>query len=394
MYQRPHFQELISRLAEPRNFIQVIAGPRQVGKTTLVGQLLETVNMPVHFASADGVVNGDSVWLEQQWEIARFRMKQSESANGILAIDEIQKIPNWSEIVKANWDADTRQKTGLKVILLGSSRLLLQQGLTESLMGRFELTYLGHWSFSEMNAAFGMTAEQFVWFGGYPGPVFLTSDEPRWKQYISDSLIEPSISRDILSLTRVDKPALLRRLFDLGCLYSGQIISYTKIVGQLHDAGNTTTLAHYLELLDSAGLLGGLEKFSGNHLRQRASSPKFQVHNTALISARHPEQFKNVLEQPDQWGRLVESAVGAHLLNYARQEHYKLFYWREGNDEIDFVLEHHGKTVALEIKSSFARSYSGMEKFRQKFQPDKMLLIGKTGLPWQELLQINPRELF
>ncbi|MEZ4827810.1 MAG: ATP-binding protein [Bacteroidia bacterium] len=372
----------------------MIVGPRQVGKTTLVGQLLEAVNMPVHFASADGVANSDSVWLEQQWEIARFRVKQSGSSEGILAVDEIQKIPNWSEIVKANWDADTRQKTGLKVILLGSSRLLLQQGLTESLMGRFELTYLGHWSFSEMNAAFDMTAEQFVWFGGYPGPVFLIPDENRWKQYVADSLIEPSISRDILSLTRVDKPALLRRLFEFGSLYSGQIISYSKIVGQLHDAGNTTTLAHYLDLLDSAGLLGGLEKYSASHIRQRASSPKFQVHNTALIAARHPEKFENIFGKPDQWGRLVESAVGAHLLNYARQGHIKLYYWREGNDEIDFVLEHRGKIVALEVKSSITRSHSGMDVFSRKYNPDKMFLIGKSGLPWQEFLQVNPQDLF
>ncbi|MEZ4772498.1 MAG: ATP-binding protein [Bacteroidia bacterium] len=393
MYQRPHFQELLKRINEPRNFIQVVAGPRQVGKTTLVGQLLDAIDMPVHFVSADGIANGDSVWLEQQWEVARFRMRQSGASQGVLAIDEIQKIPNWSEIVKANWDADTRQKNGLKVVLLGSSRLLLQQGLTESLTGRFELTYLGHWSLAEMNAAFDMTAEQFVWFGGYPGSAFLIPDELRWKQYVSDSLIEPSISRDILSLTRVDKPALLRRLFEFGCLYSGQIVSYSKMVGQLHNAGNTTTLAHYLELLDSAGLLGGLEKFSGNHLRQRASSPKFQVHNTALIAAKHPEQFATITGQPEQWGRLVESAVGAHLLNYARQAHYQLFYWREGNDEVDFVIEYHGKTLALEIKSSIARSYSGMEKFRQKFQPGKILLIGKTGIPWQEFLQINPLEL-
>lgn len=394
MFQRIHFQQLSKRLQEPRTFLQVIVGPRQVGKTTLVGQLLNALEIPNHYVSADGIANSSSAWLEQQWEVARQRLRSAGAPEFIFAIDEIQKIANWSEVVKANWDADTRQGLALKVILLGSSRLLLQQGLTESLTGRFEVTYLGHWSLVEMEAAFGLTAEQFAWFGGYPGAASVLADEWRWKKYVTDALIEPSISRDILSLSRVDKPALLRRLFELGSLYSGQMLSYNKMVGQLQDAGNTTTLAHYLNLLDSAGLLGGLEKYAGERLRQRASSPKFQVHNTAFISAQQPELFATILQQPDRWGRMVESAVGAHLLNYARQENYQLHYWREGNEEVDFVLTHRGKTLALEVKSGAARSLSGMEFFRRQFQPDKMLLIGSTGLPWQELLRMNPVDLF
>lgn len=278
---------------------------------------------------------------------------------------------------------------------LGSSRLLLQQGLTESLTGRFELTYLGHWSLSEMQTAFDWTAEQFAWFGGYPGTATLIQDERRWKRYVSDALVEPSISRDILSLTRVDKPALLRRLFEFGCLYSGQLLSYNKMLGQLQDVGNTTTLAHYLELLDSAGLLCGLEKYAADRLRQRLSSPKLQVHNTALIAALHPAGFAEVYQQPEQWGRIVESAVGAHLVNYARQEGFRLFYWREGNDEVDFVIENRGKTIGIEVKSSATKGNTvGMENFRKQFQPNKLLLIGQTGLSWQEFLNINPIELF
>ncbi|MDZ7881003.1 MAG: DUF4143 domain-containing protein [Saprospiraceae bacterium] len=394
MFQRPHFQLLTNRLSEPRAFIQVLAGPRQVGKTTLALQLLTQSDFPSHDVSADGVVNAHAAWLDQQWEIARLKWRQSGASAFIFSIDEIQKIPNWSETVKANWDADTRNNVPIKLLLLGSSRLLIQQGLTESLAGRFELTYISHWSLSEMAATFGFSAEDFVWFGGYPGSARLIGDEFRWKKYVSDALIEPSISRDILSLTRVDKPALLRRLFEIGCQYSGQILSFNKILGQLFDAGNSTTLAHYLNLLDSAGLLGGVEKFAGDLIRQRQSSPKFQVHNTALISAILPETQAQLRQIPDKWGRLVESAVGAHLLNFAKQEDYEVFYWRDGNDEVDFVLQYRGKTVAIEVKSGALRPVSGMKIFRRKFNPDKILLVGTGGLPWQEFLTINPVSIF
>lgn len=394
MFQRFHFQSLVQRIESPRKFIQVLAGPRQVGKTTLTGQLLSTSKTPSHYVSADAVANSNAVWLNQQWEVARQKFQASAAPAFILAIDEIQKISNWSEAVKANWDADTFAGLPIQVILLGSSRLLLQSGLTESLAGRFELTYIGHWSLSEMETAFGWNAEKFAWFGGYPGSATLVEDEFRWKKYVVDALIEPSISRDILSLSRVDKPALLRRLFELGCLYSGQILSYNKMLGQLLDSGNTTTLAHYLELLDSAGLIGGIEKYAGDRIRQRQSSPKFQVHNTALIAAQQPLTFSEIKQQPEHWGRIVESAIGAHLLNYARQEDYQLFYWREANDEVDFILQYRGKILALEVKSTTSGNTSGMKAFQVKFAPHKVLLISANGLSWQEFLKINPVMLF
>ena len=311
-----------------------------------------------------------------------------------MVIDEIQKIDNWSETVKLLWDTDTRNKVNLKVILLGSSRLLLQQGLTESLAGRFESTYMGHWSFDEMQQAFGWDVNQYVWFGGYPGSATLINDEERWKTYVTESLIETSISKDILMLTRVDKPALMKRLFELGCLYSGQILSYTKVLGQLQDAGNTTTLSHYLELLDTAGLLAGIEKYAPDVIRQRSSSPKFQVHNTALISAQRNDLFKDILAKPDQWGRMVESANGAHLINHSLTEKFNLHYWREQNEEVDFVIERKGKVIGLEVKSGAAGSTSGMTAFKNKFNPDKVLLIGNAGLPWQDFLKLNPVSLF
>ncbi len=394
MFQRPHFKELKSRIQEQRKLIQVVMGPRQVGKTTLVNQLTEEVNIQSYFISADAIASSDNAWLAQQWEVARQRMTVNKGTEFLLIIDEIQKIGNWSEIVKQLWDTDTREKRPLKVILLGSSRLLLQQGLTESLAGRFETTYMSHWSFIEMNHAFNWTLDQYIWFGGYPGSGDLIHNEERWKNYINQSLIETSISKDILMLTRVDKPTLMRRLFELGCLYSGQILSFTKILGQLQDAGNTVTLSHYLELLDTAGLLGGIEKYAADIIRKRSSSPKFQVHNTALISAQRNEFFDEVRNDPKEWGRIVESAIGAHLVNAALTDGFKVYYWRERNDEVDFVLERRGKVIAIEVKSGEDQNRSGLNNFQKQFNPSKILLIGKTGLSIEEFLRLNPVTLF
>lgn len=394
MIQRSHYQLLKIRIAEPRKFIQVLIGPRQIGKTTLITQLLRQSVLPYHFVSADAVPATNISWIEQQWETARLRNNSEERGEFLLVLDEIQKIDNWSEIVKKLWDEDTFNNRNIKVILLGSSRLLLQQGLTESLAGRFETIYMGHWSFNEMHAAFGWTIHQYIWFGGYPGSANLIEDEGRWKDYVTNSLIETSISKDILMLTRVDKPALMKRLFELGCLYSGQILSYTKIMGQLLDAGNTTTLSHYLSLLDTAGLLAGIEKYSKDSIRKRSSSPKFQVHNTALISAQRNERLEEIEKDAIAWGRLVESSIGAHLTNHSLMEGFKVYYWREGNDEIDFVIERRGKVVGIEVKSGNTQKASGIDSFRNKFHPDKILLIGKNGLTYEEFLKINPAELF
>ena len=393
MFERTHLQVLTTRMQEPRKFIQVVMGPRQVGKTTMVTQLADKMKKGYYFISADAVAAANTTWLTQQWETARLMMKQDNALEFLLIVDEIQKISNWSETVKLLWDEDSRKAVLLKVILLGSSRLLLQQGLTESLAGRFETTYMGHWSLQEMQTAFGWTVNEYVWFGGYPGAATLIRDETRWKAYINQSLIETSISKDILMLTRIDKPALLKRLFELGCLYSGQILSMTKILGQLQDHGNTVTLSHYLELLDTAGLLAGIEKYSTNPLRVRSSSPKFQVHNTALISAQRNESFSDMGLQPDLRGRMVESAIGAHLINHALAGSYSLHYWRERNDEVDFVIANKGKLIGIEVKTNQTVSTKGMAAFQKTFNPDKILLIGDSGLAWQEFLLMDPSGL-
>lgn len=394
MFERPLLEDLRKRMQERRRFIQVLMGPRQVGKTTLVTQLLKRLEVNHVFVSADAVPATNHLWLEQIWESARLKLSQEPGAEGILVIDEIQKISNWSEIVKKMWDEDTRAGRNLKVILLGSSRLLLQQGLSESLAGRFENSYLGHWSYNEMREAFGWTVEEFVWFGGYPGSSGLIDDEIRWKNYVTGALIESSISRDILMMTRVDKPALMKRLFELGCLYSGQILSFTKVQGQLQDAGNTTTLAHYLSLLDTAGLLAGIEKYAADVVRKRSSSPKFQVHNNALISAQSNALFHDIKKDALEWGRIVESAIGAHLINSAQASGFNVYYWRHRDEEVDFVLEQRGRVIALEVKSGRGRGTKGMKTFDEQFHPEKVLLVGRAGISWQEFLSIDPIDLF
>jgi predicted AAA+ superfamily ATPase len=394
MIERSHIEQLKKRLDEPRNFIQVIIGPRQVGKTTMILQFLKKYSRGFVYESADTIMNSNRVWLQQVWETARLKKSASGADEFLLVIDEVQKVENWSELVKQQWDKDTREGKNLKVVLLGSSRLLIQKGLSESLAGRFETLPMNHWSFSEMEAAFEWTIEQYIYFGGYPGSALLLDDEDRWKNYIKDALIETSISKDILMLTRVDKPALLKRLFEIGSLYSGQILSYTKLMGELQDAGNTTTLAHYLNLLSDSGLLGGLEKYAGNVIRQRSSSPKFQVYNNALLSAQVNRKFSDVVVNPKEWGRLVESSVGAHLLNHSISERYQISYWRESNSEVDFVLEKNGKVIAIEVKSGRRAANLGMNVFAQKFHPDRILLVGTGGFGIEDFLRINPITLF
>ena len=396
MYKRPLFNEVIKRLREPRKFIQVLAGPRQCGKTTLILQVLDAVSIPSHYASADAVPKRNNVWIEQQWETARLRSKQNRNHKDfILVLDEIQKIVDWTETVKKLWDEDSRNNIPVKTVLLGSSPLLLQQGLDESLGGRFEMIRLTHWPFKEMKEAFGLSFEEYIYFGGYPGAVSLISDLQRWKNYIRDALIETTISKDILMMTKVDKPALLRQLFELGSLYSAQILSYNKMIGQLQDAGNTTTLAHYLKLLSGAGMITGLEKYAGEEVRQRASSPKFQVLNNALLTAQMTLTFEESRADPEIWGRLVESAVGAYLVNVAVEKHINVYYWRFKDREVDFLLERGDRLAAIEVKSGHKmKQMPGLELCARKFKNVKMLLVGQTGLPIEEFLQVDPNDLF
>lgn len=390
-YIRPHASELEKRILEPRRLIQVVAGPRQVGKTTLVRQVCDRLRIPFRYATADEPFLKGRAWIDQQWDLARLENRTSGAKGSVLILDEIQKISGWSETVKRLWDEDTHAGSGPKVILLGSAPLLIGKGLSESLAGRFEIMHLGHWPYFEMKDAFHWSIDEFLFHGGYPGAAPLIGDPQRWTRYILDSLVETTLSRDVLLLTRVDKPALLRRLFDLCCAYSGQILSYNKMLGQLLDAGNTTTLAHYLELLAGAGMATGLQKFAGETARIRASSPKLQVYNTALIGAQCGLALGEAKQDGRFWGRLVESAVGAHLVNAATSGAFELFYWREGNREVDFVVRKGQKVTAIEVKSSRApERMPGMEAFSRAFRVDRTILVGGDGIPLEVFLGNDP----
>lgn len=369
----------------------MVAGPRQAGKTTLVAQAVEGLPIPVRMASADEPALRGPDWIAAQWEAARL---EAGPAGGVLVVDEVQKAAGWAESVKRLWDEDSRAGRQLRVVLLGSAPVLVEHGLSESLAGRFEVIRVPHWSLAEMRAAFGTTLDEFVFFGGYAGAAPLIADEPRWRRYVLDSLVETTISRDVLLLTRVDKPALLRRLFELGCRYSGRELSYTKMLGQLHDAGNTTTLAHYLDLLASAGRLAGLPKFSGNAVRRRASSPKLQVLNTALATAQSGRSFADARADREGWGRLVESAVGAHLANAAMTGGVDLAWWRDGVREVDFVLSGGGRLAAIEVKSGRApASHPGTAALTAAFGglgPIRPILVGADGIALEPFLLEPP----
>lgn len=387
MFQRPQLSTLAARLKSAPRFLQILAGPRQVGKTTLVRQAMADFSGPTHYASADLPAAPDAGWIEQQWRLARLKAVAGAT---LLVLDEVQKLSRWSEAVKMLWDEDCAAGRLLHVVLLGSSQFLMQRGLGESLAGRFELIRVPHWSLAEMRAAFGWDVEHYVYFGGYPGAAVLVEDEFRWKSYVLDAIIEPTISRDVLQLARIDKPALLRRLFLLGCAYSGQILSYQKMIGQLQEAGNTTTLAHYLNLLSGAWMLTGLDKFAGDTARSRAASPKLLAFNTALVSAQLTQGFAAVRQDGEPWGRLVESAVGAHLLNTAPPG-MEVTYWRERNHEVDFVLRYGGKVLAVEVKSGRRKgALAGLKLFSSSFGTGPGLLVGTGGIALEEFLMAAP----
>ena len=387
---RSQSNDLIMRLQEPRRTIQVVAGPRQVGKTTLVKQVLQQLSTPSRFFNADGVEPDDKDWIAARWEEVRALMHFNQNQEMVLVIDEVHKINNWSEQVKREWDADTFNDVNIKVVLLGSSRLLLKKGLTESLAGRFEILSMTHWSFQEMQEAFGWDINQYVYFGGYPGSAPYVNNEARWRKYMRESIIAPAIEKDVLQTTYIYKPALMHQLFHLGCAYSGELLSYNKMLGLLQDAGNATTLVNYLEVLGESKLLTGLPKYVKDASRKYRTIPKLQVYNNALLTAlTEGVSYEKVFTDPQLWGRWVESAVGCYLLDKADELDCDLFYWREDNEEVDFVLRRADKLLAIEVKSGKRQSNSGLSTFRQMYNPQHSLVVGGQALPLEDLFKGN-----
>lgn len=378
MYERPILKQILDRFYEPK--IQILLGARQVGKTTLIHQALKHISTPHHYVIAESGYTQS--WIEQQWALARML---SSSVPSILVIDEIQKIDNWSERIKRLFDENATSDRKVHLILLGSSSLSIQKGLSESMAGRYEIIHIPHWSFKECQEAFGLSLEEYVFFGGYPGSLSYRNNEDRFFSYIQESIIEPVVTRDILSQHLITKPALLRELFRLGSEYSGQILAFNKMLGQLQDAGNTTTLSHYLSLLDQTYVLKGIYKYANKAIRQRQSAPKLQVYNMALQTAVHKVSFQESISNLDLRGRLIESCVGAYLLS---NPNYDIFYWREDNEEVDFVVKLKEKVIAIEVKSGKKfKAPSGLERFSKLYATDAKLLVGSGGIPLEVFLQ-------
>ena len=394
MYKRAEYQVITERLKEPRKFIQVVMGARQIGKSTVVKQVLQDLDMPYRLFSADNVPATNNAWISDCWAAARSLKESRGWESVVLVIDEIQKIANWSEAVKKEWDDDTFHGRNIKVLLLGSSRVLLEKGLSESLAGRFEEIRMSHWRYREMQECFGFSLDQYMFYGGYPGAATLIGDEDRFGQYIQSAIIEATINKDILMDTPISKPALLRQTFELGAAYSGELLSLNKMLGSLQDAGNTVTLAGYINLLDESGLLCGLQKFSIDMARRRASIPKLQVYNNALKMVYSPLTFEQAILNRKAWGRIFESAIGAYLVNQAFVHRFEVFYWRERDDEVDFVLRKKGAVVAIEVKSNAEKRTEGLDKFRKLFHPQTAFIVGDGGISAEDFFSMDLRKLF
>lgn len=394
MYKRAEYQIIKKRLEEKRKFIQVVMGPRQVGKSTVVKQVIQDLNTPYQLFSADNVPASNSAWVSNCWAAVRSLMQSRGYESIILIIDEIQKIQNWSEVVKKEWDDDTFNDRNIKVLLLGSSRVLLKKGPSESLGGRFEEIRMTHWSYPEMHECFGLSLDQYLFYGGYPGAAELISDPDRWEQYIQSSIIDTTINKDILMDTPISKPALLRQTFELGASYSGELLSLTKMLGSLQDSGNTVTLAGYINLLDESGLLCGLQKYSIDSARRRASVPKLQVYNNALKMVYNPHTFEEAIMDRKEWGRIYESGIGSWLVSQAFVHRFEVFYWRDRADEVDFILRKKGSVIAIDVKSNAEKNMKGLNMFRESFNPKSAFIVGDGGISAEEFLTMDIRNLF
>lgn len=396
MYQRRHLNILKSRMAEPRRRMQIVMGPRQVGKSTLVGQFTEGISVPFDFFAADGVNRFDSSWIPNKWQQVRMRMDIHSEQEHILIIDEVQKIRGWSEQVKKEWDEDSRSHRNLKVILLGSSRLLSQKGLEESLEGRFETIKMGYWDWQEMHEAFGFSMDEYVYFGGFPGLAPDIQDEDRWRNLMEDSIISPILTRDILEIEEIRNPALLRQVFELACIESAKELSLTKMQGTMN-SGTVPTIKKYLDILNKSMIVQPLQNYSPLRVKEKQSVPKMQVFNNAFRNRFGTFSFDEARVDPTEWGRLVESAVGAHLANRAMTDDYELFYWRnERRQECDYVLRKGQALVAIEVKSGSVDKTVGFEKFKEQFA-DKVtaaFIVGPQALPLEDFFIMDLKSLF
>jgi uncharacterized protein len=372
--------------------LQVVTGPRQVGKTTAALQVAGRWDGPARYTAADQFLPPGPEWIRSAWDLARADARRA-GRPALLMLDEVQKVQAWSEAVKAEWDEDRRTGAEVHPLLLGSSALLLARGATESLAGRFRLHRCLHWTFGECREAFGWSLDEWLWKGGYPGVAPFGDDDEARRAYVRDALVEAVLARDVLSLEAVTRPALLRQVFALACRYPAQVLSYTKMLGQLHDAGNTTTLAHYLVLLERAFLASGLPPHASGAVRQRAGSPKLVLWNNALVTAFDPRPFDACRADAAGWGRLVENAVGAHLLNHLQGRAVEVGWWRDRNLEVDFVLSASPVIRPIEVKSGRPGALPGLRAFTARHPAARPLVVGSGGIPLEEFFLGDPVDL-
>ena len=395
-YERQLLAILKSRMAEPRRRMQIIMGPRQVGKSTLAYQFCDGTDTPYDYFAADGVSRFDTAWIPNHWQEARMKMDLHSDKERILIFDEIQKIEGWSEQVKKEWDEDTRMKRNLKVILLGSSRVLLQKGLNESLEGRFEPIRMGYWDWNEMRDSFGFTMQQYIYFGGFPGLANDIHDEDRWRRLMEDTIITPILTRDILEIEEIRNPALLRQVFELACIESARELSLTKMQGTIR-SGTVPTIKNYLNILDQTMTVKPMQKYATSVIKEKNSVPKMQVYNSAFRNRYGQFTFEEAVTNLTEWGRQVESAVGAHLVNRSLLDSFELLYWRdEHKKDCDFVLKKGQALVAIEVKSSSADDTSGFEKFKQLYGEHitEAFIVGPEGLPLEDFFSLDIKQLF
>lgn len=360
-----------------------------MGKTTIARQIQKSIKIPTVYATADSPMPLDAAWVETSWRRAVAEAKTTD-APVLLILDELQKVRGWSETLKLLWDGRFLGPE-VRILILGSSALLMQGGLTERLAGRFFLHRCTHWNYAECRGAFGWNLKQWLYFGGYPGAAVFTENEDAWKRYIADSLIEAVVARDVLQVSKVARPALLRCLFALASTLPAQAVSYSKMLGQLHDAGNTTTLAHYLKLLESAFLASGLELYSRGRQRKRSSIPKLILWNNALVNALSTRSLAESTAEGVWWGRLVEDAVGVCLCNHLHAVEYTVTYWRQGNYEVDFVVARGNDLWAIEVKSGRGGKAEGLTRFRALYPEARALLVGGPGIPLEEFFSRSVR---
>jgi len=367
------------RLGEPApGRIQLITGPRQVGKTTLLSRLADELGERALYAAADAPEAAVPGYWERFWAAVEFRAGKGAT---VVLLDEVHVLPDWAASLKAYWDRFRRQHLPIHLVATGSSALRVTQGSRESLAGRFERIVFSHWTAAALASAFTVpladAARHSLLFGTYPGAWDLRTDPVRWRAYIRDAIIEPAIGRDVLAMGQVRRPALLRQVFAVAVGSAAGIVSLQKLQGQLADRGALETIAHYLELLRDAYLVAGLEKFSTRAARRRAAPAKFVTLNNALLTAMHPEGPPEAERDPARYGAWVENACLASAINQGQ----RVTYWREEPLEVDGVVEGDWGSWALEIKSSRfdSRDLAGLLEFSRRHPAFRPLVITRPG---------------